>query len=855
MERLWKRLTSLLSRRGRRYRNIPVSVKFAHFRAIGAANDTFLKQLAGFRERLSRSHASGVNMAVPAVEALSAQIRLMVRSLIEMTGGRYEALLERYEELNQEIKKQIPPVRPDGPRSMIVWPTDPEAFRSQVVGPKAARLAEVASHVGLDVPPFFSVSVYAYRLFMETSGIQDLANRMLKSSALRDTRSMKDFSDAMTKAFADAQIPHVLETELLNAYRRLTASHPDMSGVAVRSSAVVEDAESSFAGQFESILNVRESGLIQAYKLVVASKYRYEALKYADARGVPDEAIGMPVLVMAMVQPSASGVAYSRCPDRPERAMVTAIRGLAQAMDSGRIIPDTFLVTGEAPARVEEYLRGKGAFSLHCAEEEGLVEVDEDMSSGQLPALKEETACLIADTARTLESHFGSPQDVEWAMNKTGSIIVVQTRALHLTSADTAHHPAAREIEGYRILARGTRASGGISSGPVFHLLDLQDIETVPDGAILCIPNTSSRMAGVMGAVRGIIAASGSPTGHMATVAREFGIPCLVGVENALSALPRGKDVTLDADAGIVYEGEIPEHILSRACSGDHPIQFKPAKNGLHQLMDKVAPLTLTETDASNFRISSCQTLHDIARYVHQKSMTEMFELDKLSLQERRATRRLQWRAPMEVLLLDLGRGLAAGADRKVPIEKITSIPLLALIEGMTDPRLRWSGPVGFDLKGFMSVVVRSAADDQRYGEPTYCLCAQDYVHLASRLAYHFATVEAICSQNVNENHARLLFFGGAAVAERREWRAHFLATVLHHNEFVVKQIGDRVDGILSKRSAEKIEEALVMLGRLMIASRHLDMMIESKAAANVLAQAFLSGDFAFERIGSGIGA
>jgi pyruvate,water dikinase len=357
-----------------------------------------------------------------------------------------------------------------------------------------------------------------------------------------------------------------------------------------------------------------------------------------------------------------------------------------------------------------------------------------------------------------------------------------------------------------------------------------------------------------MGTVNGIVAATGSPTGHMATVAREFAIPCIVGVEDALATLPEGILVTLDADAGIVYDGEVSALLPHDARTATVSSRPNPLREKLQQLLEKAAPLTLTDPDTPAFRPDNCRTLHDFARFVHQKSMMEMFQLEDLSPQERRAAHRLRWRAPMEMMLLDLGGSVAEGADRRIQIAQIKSSALLALIEGMTDPRLRWAGPVGFDLKGFMSVVVRSAADDQRYGEPIFCVCAQDYVHLASRLAYHFATVDALCGHSVNENYARFLFFGGAAVAVRREWRVHFLATVLNRNGFSVKQEGDRVEALLAKRGAEQIEEALVMLGRLMVASRHLDMVIESQAAAQALAQAFLSGDYAFERV-RGIGA
>jgi pyruvate,water dikinase len=471
----------------------------------------------------------------------------------------------------------------------------------------------------------------------------------------------------------------------------------------------------------------------------------------------------------------------------------------------------------------------------------------------QAPALQEEAARSVARAAGALEQHYGCPQEIEWAMAETEIPIVIQTRPLCLVSSPEASRSAIPAVEGYRILMRGMRASGGTASGEVFHLLDLQEIGTVPEGVILCVPITSPRLAEVMGSVRGIIAAAGSPTGHMATLAREFDIPCIVSSENVSLALSQGEIVTLDAYAGIVYEGEVSELLLPKSRVSVQIRSSNTMREGLRKLLEKVAPLTLTDPDAPAFSSDNCRTLHDFTRYVHQKSMMEMFDLEEFSSHERSVAHRLKWRAPMEMLLLDLGGGIEEGAAREIPLDKIKSTALLALLEGMTDPRLRWAGPVGFDLRGFMSVVVRSAADDQRYGEPSYCICAQDYVHFASRLAYHFATVDALSGQSVNENYARFLFFGGAAVAERREWRAHLLATVLGSNGFAIKQEGDRVEAVLAKRHSEQIEEALVMLGRLMVASRHLDMVIESRAAAQELAQAFLSGDYAFERV-RGIG-
>jgi pyruvate,water dikinase len=364
---------------------------------------------------------------------------------------------------------------------------------------------------------------------------------------------------------------------------------------------------------------------------------------------------------------------------------------------------------------------------------------------------------------------------------------------------------------------------------------------------VLVVPTTSPLLSGAVERTAAIVAEAGSPTGHMATVAREFRVPTLVGATGACAALREGSIVTVDAWRARVYDGEVAElKPYCRVAHAEHDSR-DTAKQGLRRLLEQVAPLTLPEPSAPGFTARSCTTLHDVARFIHQRAMAEMFATDRLSPRERRAARRLRWAVPMEVLVLDLGGGVSEGAGRAVELHQVSSLPLQALLEGMTDPRLRWSGPVGFDLKGFMSVVVRSAADDQRYGEPSFAACSREYMHFSSRLAYHFATCDAMCSESENQNYARFAFFGGAAVAERREWRAHFLACVLMAHGFGVSHAGDRVEALLGKLSAGAIEDALVLVGRLMVSARHLDMVIDSGPTAEAYAAAFLGGDFDFE--------
>ncbi len=816
-------------------------------RAIGAANDTFLSELARCQEAAEGEAPLSLGAVADAYEALSAPVGTMVRALMAMSAGRYADLGPRHEALDRELALEAFQARPVQFGPLVVWSNDPEACQPSVAGPKAARLAQLVATGEFDIPPFFAVTAHGFRLFMEASGVQDVVNEARATTDLNDAASLSRFSDRAFAAVLAAPLPASLEREIEKAMRAIGEEIGGEVRVAVRSSAVVEDTTSSFAGQFESVLNVPPAGVAAAYRHVIASKFQVEALRYALARGFVDEQVTMPVLFMAMIMPKSSGIAYSRNPGSPWCATITAVPGLAQTIADGRGIPDVYQVVDAEPPRIEEVVPGSRPPTLLCAAEGGLEEEPEDRGAGARLALDEEEACRVARLAWSLERRFGEPQDVEWALDQSGRLYVVQTRSLRLPasvpSGERDPIPA-----GYRVLMRGgSRASGGVAAGPVVKLADSTAPGEVPDGCILLVPTTSPRLAAVMGSVAGVIAGTGSATGHMATVAREFGVPCLVGAGASVAALSEGEIVTLDADARMVFEGVVAERIRKEP-RGAAPRRRDPVRENVLRLLGRVAPLTLTNPEAPSFDPEHCVTLHDVARFVHQRAMAEMFAVEALTPAERRACRRLSWPRPMEILVLDLG-GAVSRAGRTVSLEALTSVPFSALLEGMMDSRLRWAGPVGFDLKGFVSVVVRSAADDQRYGEPSYALCSADYVHFASRLAYHFATVEAICGASPNENYVRFRFQGGAAVAERREWRASFLACVLKVNGFTVRQVGDRVDAILPKRPREELEDALVMLGRLMVASRHLDMVIESPAVAAALSQAFLTGDYSFEKV------
>jgi pyruvate,water dikinase len=846
----WRRLFGRSERGGRGPPRVPVSERFSHFQAISAANDEFLKRLTDLMEEAASPRPSAPDAVRVATESLRRAVATMVSSLVAMSGGRYLELRERFRILEQELDLEAVSVHlaPDLP--LVAWPGMAEAARPEVVGAKAASLASLVGQGDWRVPDFFVLTAEAYRRFLVGSGLHRWVNEMLQSSASSEGEALKAACLEIRRAVEEAPVPAEIEAALREGYERLTAAGQTDFGVAVRSSGLLEDTETSFAGQFETVLGVGAEGLVAAYKRVVASKYQPATLAYARSCGVRDEESAMPVLVMAMVQPVASGVAYSRSPDSPETALVTAVPGLGVAAVEGRVTPETFVVSREAPLRVLRHLPGSAARALMCAGGGGLIE--ETATPGAGPAQDERLAVRVAELALAIERWSRRPQDVEWALDGRGILFVIQSRPLWGIEVEQPSPPVSGVTEGHRLLVSGaTRACGGVACGPPVCVRHLDELGTVAAGTVLVVPHLSPRLAAVAARLAAIVAEAGSPTGHMATIARELRVPTLVGARGALQSiegLPQGSRVTVDGQAGCVYEGEV--QALLAAAERDRPVaaaRCDPLKRSLKRLVQRVAPLQLRDPRSPDFTVDRCQTLHDIARFVHQKSMAEMFCPDGLSPGEKRAARPLRWQAPMELLVLDLGGGLAKSPEGPIEPKDVVSAPFLALLHGMTDERLRWAGPVGFDLKGFMSVVVRSAADDQRYGEAGFVLCSRDYVQFSSRLAYHFATVDALSGPSMNQNYVRFVFHGGAAVVERRECRAHFLSTVLKYNGFEVVKQADRVEAILAKRPMSVIQESLVMMGQLMVAARHMDMMMDSIPTAEAYAAAFLSGDIGFE--------
>jgi pyruvate,water dikinase len=314
----------------------------------------------------------------------------------------------------------------------------------------------------------------------------------------------------------------------------------------------------------------------------------------------------------------------------------------------------------------------------------------------------------------------------------------------------------------------------------------------------------------------------------MATLAREYRVPTLAGIEKATS-IPEGDMVTVDATGGSVYAGEHPE--LAEARRPEHELFEDTAIfELLERVLGKIVPLNLLHPGAPEFRPEGCRTLHDITRFAHQKAMEEMFSGALESRRRHRFGLLLETIIPLEVRLIDMD-GDAARQDgkRKVGVDDLRSAPLKALWKGVEEQG--WPAhtrPV--NLSGFVSVVTTQMGTGSRqdFGEASFALLSAQYMLLSLHLGYHFTTFESMLTPEPSKNYIRMQFKGGGASADRRARRIRLVMDLLSKMGFEHVSRGDFLDTSYTYADEAATADRLRLLGRLTMLTKQLDMALSN---------------------------
>lgn len=422
------------------------------------------------------------------------------------------------------------------------------------LGGKGANLGEMTA-AGLPVPPGFVVAIDAYEAFYAANELAPKVGDAVSRIDVDDPASLGTVAEALRTLILDGEIPDALRSAIETAYRDLVRGDA-RARVAVRSSATAEDtAQFSFAGMFESFLNVSGADeLLERVKACWASTFGARVLFYRIKQGMPAE-MPVAVVVQRMIDSDKSGVIFTSDPATHDstRMIIEAVWGLGEAIVQGAVTPDRHVLDKRSLEVVDSVIARKEFRLAWDDETHSTRQIDlEGDPKGDAPVLTSDELRTLAELAIRAEQHYGVPQDLEFAIAK-GDIFLTQSRPI-TTLADRASNEQASAPAG-KALARGLGASPGRASGTVRVLESPADDAKMQDGEVLVTHMTSPDWVPIMRRAAAIVTDAGGMTSHAAIVARELGLPCIVGAHDATKTLQTGMAVTVDGSVGTVSAG------------------------------------------------------------------------------------------------------------------------------------------------------------------------------------------------------------------------------------------------------------------------------------------------------------
>jgi pyruvate, water dikinase len=817
--------------------------RYVLFNNILLENNAVLNIVNDLQEKVS-SHLITFPYFKKEVSKLLGRVLSFVLALNEMSPNRYDWLIPIAENLKKRIEHKMETEGHDS--SMLMYDLEQiSALMADDVGGKAANLGEAKNLLNLPVPKGIVFSTLAYKRLLEHNRLDEaIAASMAGLEESGEARIQQILGEIREKILA-SEVPPDLEEAFSETFKRMNSE----SFFAVRSSAVGEDGTYSFAGQYHSILNVTGTGILDAFKAVCASLYEERAVRYRWVKGIGENpAPIMAVLVMEMVPAMSAGVLYTLDPNHPDagQAVISAVRGLGKSLVDGRVSPDLYVLNRETGGTLVRQTIGDKHLEVRAvADGPGIQEMPVPTGLQEKGCLTEEDLHHLYEFGQLLEKYFGTPQDIEWAIDEMGWVYILQTRPLGMAGEDLCPIVEVNEVP----MITGDIASPGIASGPVVLVRD-RSVSSVPKGSILVLKNMEPEFAKLVPMASGLIAEMGSPTTHLATVAREFLKPALINAKNAMEMVRQKEIVTLDANRGRVYKGRIDSLLKTKYCEVQREAREEKNLPLIRSTMRDIVPLTLTDIPTNPvleimLKESDFNTIHDIIRYIHEVSVREMFRFGgrgKTGI----AHILIVPRVPLEFYIIDIGEGLdpQAAFRRRISMDDIRSTPFLSLHEGMIREGVSWAGPVEFNLAGFFSVVSRSfiKSDVTDEGGKAYVLLSKDYLNFHSRLAYHFAVIDTLCSEIPDNNYLSFRFGGGGAGVDGRVRRALLLKDILESLDFRVDIKGDLVTTLFRGGTRQEICTRLEHLGRLMGFTRQLDMALQDEDMGREYAKAFFDG-------------
>ncbi|MEM3162890.1 MAG: phosphoenolpyruvate synthase, partial [Desulfurococcaceae archaeon] len=466
----------------------------------------------------------------------------------------------------------------------ILWLEEVTKDDTVLVGGKNANLGEML-RAGIPVPPGFAVTAYAFKYFLEKTGLGESIYSMLKRLDVNDKKALDETTAKIREMIKNTPMPPEVDEAIRRAYRELSLRlNIDAAKlrVAVRSSATAEDMpEASFAGQQETYLNVYgEESVVSKVKDCWASLFTARATFYRVAQGIAHEKALMSVTVQKMVNSRSAGVMFTIHPVTGDENVIVieSSWGLGEAVVGGKVTPDEWVVDKSTLRIVSQSINRKNlaiVFNPELGRNEVINLPNEKYSSfdPDKPSLSEDEVRRLAELGLLIEKHYGKAMDIEWAVDADlpfpQRVFIVQARPETVWSSRKSKAIEEKAVEARRvvklaetrIIARGLPASPGIGAGVAKVIFDPhgREAQEFKNGEVLVTKMTDPDWVPLMKKASAIVTNEGGMTSHAAIVSRELGIPCIVGTGNATEVIKSGLEVTVDGSRGVVYEGIVEE--------------------------------------------------------------------------------------------------------------------------------------------------------------------------------------------------------------------------------------------------------------------------------------------------------
>ena len=831
MSTFTKWIKSAVGKRKKSASQVPFTIVFGVFQKVLEYNNQVLELMADMGTKLGGAYIFDQQYIRSSCRQMADLVYKLIYNLNTMAPKKYMRLYDAFDAINNDIEEELAG-RPVIPQTEYTIPyslvTDD---LTDVVGAKNANLAEIKNLLGLKAPEGFAITVRAFRAFMEYNRLQSKMNT-LNAAWQQGDASGNQAAREIRELILEGSVPTPLQKQIFNSLDRLyQGANPEEVLLALRSSAMSEDREHTFAGLYLSLLNEPRGNILKAYKSILSSLFSDTVMEYRRHKELLDYEETMAVACQLMIDAKVSGILYTLDPRNPERdvMLINATWGLGAPIVAGETKADLYTINREEPYELKslDVVRKPDMLVPKKGGGTEIREVHQDLQTQT--CLTDEQMKQIAEAGLIIERFFKKPQDIEWAIDQQGSLVILQARSLNIKDqVSKLVCDISSVLDDFPVIFRdkGSIAQEGISTGKVYLVTSEEDLDRFPSEAVLVTAYTSPRLGKVIKKASAIITDVGSPTGHMATIAREFRVPTIVNTGVATQLLKSGQIITVDARENVVYGGAVKA--LCYYEFAEETFETTYEYRLLQRVLKKIASLNLLDPTEKNFTSSGCKTFHDITRYVHEKAVEELIGMEYAKISDAAgAGRKLKFKIPLDLFLIDIGDGIDGSPGvSEVDPQNIKSIPMKAFLEGLSVPGAWDTEPMSVDFSSFMSSLTRtfsSSVATPKYVGQNLAVLSKDYVNINLRLGYHFNMIAGHISENLNDNYAYFRFMGGVTDMSRRSRRAKLLAEILAKSDFRVDIRGDLVTARIKKLEFKMMEKKMKILGLLVAFTRQLD--------------------------------